>query len=176
MLIAIGLMFVLAVTPIIVIGIIDKMLTLDVLIFLLIPEIIGLALIFIDIKFKIKRNKIKKYGIVCYGAVNEIKKIPSEFEEDVEYKAVIKMYNPEKNICEDIEKKCEKDTYQINSFLIGKNYSDKTYIEDTIPSSEVPEDIKIKLFPTPEQINNMNVEMSLDKEYVFINNTRYKKI
>jgi hypothetical protein len=172
--IIIGSFWVFLITLIIVMGIVNEMMTLYVFIFLLVIDIIGLAMIIFNVGLIIKKNKINKYGKICFGAVNGIKPLSEKYD-DI-YKIVFKIFNSEKNIYEDIEKVSDKEKYPINSFVIGKCYNNKVYIQKIVPSSEIPEDIRICLLPTQEQIYNMKIEMSLDKEYIFIGKTKYKRV
>ena len=171
-----GLMILFLITPVIVLAIITEEMTVELFFFLMVFETVGIAFLISGIMLVIKNIKIKIFAKSCYGAVNEIKQLPTDLDEDDKYKAIIKVFNPEKNVYEEIEKDVDKNIYQVNSFLLCKYYKGEVYIQKIVPSSEVPEDVRTNLFPTQEQIHNMHIEISLNKEYVYIEKTRYKKI
>jgi hypothetical protein len=171
-----GFLILALITPIIIMAILSGEMTPKLFCSLMVFEVTGFAFIIGGIMTIIKKIGIKKCTKICYGAVNEIRQLPTDYDEDNKYKAIIKIYNSEKNIYEEIERDIEKNKYQVNSFLLCKYYKNEIYIQETIPSSEVPENIRINLLPTQEQIHNMHIEISLNKEYVYIGKTRYKKI
>ena len=146
-------------------------------IFFVVFEAIGLYMLIRGLRKIIKDEKTKKYGIPCYGIVNDIQGTGAYLNGKPEYKAVLNFVNPETNQVETIEEIIGFDynKYPINSYIIGKYYQGDINIENLVSENEIPGDIKKYLVSNQNLFNYSSLEFSEDKEYVTIDGVQYKK-
>lgn len=141
-------------------------------------EFVGLILIISGLKKIIKDSNTKKYGVRCYGIVNDIKPTGSYVNNKPEYKAILQIVNPETHHPEKIDEiiGLDYEKFPINSYVLCKYYQGDINIEKIISENEVPNDLVAYLTPTQQDIPKyFDLEMSSDREYVTIDGVKYKR-
>ena len=150
--------------------------------------IVGVVLIVKGAKKVIKDSKTKKYGVPCYGIVQNISQTGAYVNERPEYKAILDIVNPNTNQIESIEEIVgfNYNKYPIGSYVYCKYYEGDINIENNIGINELPGSYKDMLKPinyTSNASNTYNNSMgytdivfSDDREYVTIDGVKYRKV
>lgn len=139
-------------------------------------EFIGLYLLFKGLKKIIKDKKTKKYGIQCYGIINDIQVTGSYVNGKPEYKVILDFVNPETHQVDTIEEIIgfDYDKYPINSFILCKYFQGDINLEKQITWNEVPKEIKKYLAPVQQIPNYSSIENNTNDEYETIDRILYK--
>lgn len=142
--------------------------------------IIGIVLIVKGAKKVIKDSKTKKYGIPCYGIIQNLQRTGAYVNEQPEYKAILDVINPNTNMVEKIEEIVgfNYNKFPIGSFVICKYYEGDINFEHKIEPSDVPSSYKEILKPVTykSEISYNDIVFSEDREYVTIDGVKYKKV
>ena len=150
------------------------------LIILTVFFIIGIVIIVSGVKKLIKDSKTKKFGIPCYGRIQNLQPTGTYVNEQPEYKAILDVINPNTNQVERIEEVVGFNYYKfpIGSFVMCKYYNGDINFENKIEPGEVPGNYKDKLKPIDYETDFgcPNFEFSEDREYVTIDGVKYKRV
>jgi len=146
--------------------------------------IIGIVLIVKGAKQVIKDIKTKKYGIPCYGIVQNLQLTGSYINEQPEYKAILDIINPNTNQLEKVEEivGLNPNKYPIGSYVQCKYYEGDINFERIVNPNEVSSSFREIL--KPNNYNNglntgsgfTDLEFSEDREYVTIDGVKYKRV
>ncbi len=141
---------------------------------------IGIVLIVKGAKKVIKDSKTKKYGIPCYGIIQNLQRTGAYVNEQPEYKAILDVINPNTNMVEKIEEIVgfNYNKFPIGSFVICKYYEGDINFEHKIEPSDVPSSYKEILKPVTykSEIDYNDIVFSENREYVTIDGVKYKRI
>ena len=147
--------------------------------------IVGIYLIVKGARQVIRDSKTKKYGIPCYGIVQNIKPTGVSINEQPEFKALLDIINPNTNQVENIEEVVglNPNKYPIGSYVLCKYYEGDINFERIVQPSEISSSYRELLKPVNytsgvpnEFMSYTNLEFSPDREYVTIDGVKYKKV
>ena len=141
---------------------------------------VGIFLIVKGARKVIKDSKTKKYGIPCYGVIQNLQQTGAYINEQPEYKAILDVVNPNTNTVEQIEEIVgfNYNKFPIGSFVICKYYEGDINFEHKIEPSDVPSSYREVLKPVTykSEIGYSDIVFSDDREYVTIDGVKYKKV
>lgn len=140
-------------------------------------DVIGLYYLISGGKKIFENIMTSKNGVQCYGVVRDIKITNANAKENIEYKAMVQIVNPDTNQLEDFEENIgsDCDKYPVYSGVLCKYYQRDVNIIKKIDISEIPDKVKKRLIIMQGNLNNGKVEFSPDGEYVTIDGVKYKK-
>ena len=122
-------------------------------------ELFGLYFLIRGLITIIKDKKTNKRGLECYGIIRNIQRT-GEFNNKLEYKAIVNFINPETNELETLEENIgfNYPQYDIDTYVLCKYYQGNINIEKIIFEKNVPERVKKYLIPIGIEQNEFNEE------------------
>ena len=102
-----------------------------------------------DLKIAIQSLLTKKHGVSCYGIIREIQATGTSFLGKNEYRAVVQIVLPETKQTIVVKEKMGFGyiKFPVNCYVLCKYYKGDINLEEVIPESQVPKNIKKDLIP-----------------------------
>ena len=137
---------------------------------------IGTLLIILGLIYLVKELNTQRYGKECYGKVEDIKESGASINEQPEYISTVLIINPETSQIEEYQENTgyNVDRYPIGSFVLCKHYKKDINVDHLVPEEEVPLSIRERLDTVPIE-SSSEIELSVDRDYITIDNIKYKK-
>lgn len=139
--------------------------------------LIGLFMTVLGVYYLAYAINILKYGKECYGIVENIKELPSHDDGAPDYLLTFLIINPDTSKFETYKKirAHNKENYSVGSYILCKYYKKNIDMIEPIKNNEVPLSVREKFESTPAD-SKRKIELSYDREYITIDNIKYKRI